>query len=225
MQRESPSGSPTTIFHSLFFSDPPPGVSYSCATPSARQILEHSGEHGSLFEAADYPSVRSKLRRMPETRGERAFFIVGLVAIVLLAAVVAWERATADAQPGPVAAAAQKISASTPSATTTTNSTTAVTTSAARAHPPATRPAATQLQLTARSDTWVSVRKTSRTGPVLFEGTMASGDTRRFTGGSLSVRFGAAANVEATLNGRPLPLPGGTYSVQIGRSGLGPRSA
>lgn len=79
--------------------------------------------------------------------------------------------------------------------------------------------------MTARSDTWVSVRKASRTGPVLFEGTMAGGDTRTFKGVSLSVRFGAAANVEATLNGRPLPLPGGTYSVQIGRSGLGPRSA
>jgi cytoskeletal protein RodZ len=169
---------------------------------------------------------------MPETRAERAFFIVGLAAIVLLAAVVAWERDTADPQHRPAVAAAPN-GAPTPSATTTTTTTTnastnpssAARTSPARAHPPATRPASTQLQLTARSDTWVSVRKTSRTGPVLFEGTMASGDTRSFTGASLSVRFGAAANVEATLNGRPLALPGGTYSVQIGRSGLVPRSA
>jgi cytoskeletal protein RodZ len=168
---------------------------------------------------------------MPETRAERAFFIVGLAAIVLLAAVVAWERDTADPQHRPAVAAAPN-GAPTPSATTTTTTTNASTnpssaarTSPARAHPPATRPASTQLQLTARSDTWVSVRKTSRTGPVLFEGTMASGDSRSFTGASLSVRFGAAANVEATLNGRPLALPGGTYSVQIGRSGLGPRSA
>jgi len=82
-----------------------------------------------------------------------------------------------------------------------------------------------RLQLTARVDTWVSVRRGSSTGIVLFEGTMAGGSSRTFTGTILALRFGAAANVSAKLNGRPLALPGGTYSVDVSRNGLGPRSA
>jgi hypothetical protein len=60
---------------------------------------------------------------------------------------------------------------------------------------------------------------------VLYEGTLPAGAARTFSGTSFDVRFGAAANVEATLNGKPLRLPGGTYSVTIGRAGLGPRTA
>jgi hypothetical protein len=60
---------------------------------------------------------------------------------------------------------------------------------------------------------------------VLFEGTLVKGDSRSLTAPKFHVRFGAAANVAATLNGKPLSLPGGTYSVDIGSSGLGTRSA
>jgi hypothetical protein len=81
------------------------------------------------------------------------------------------------------------------------------------------------LHIAARDDTWLSIRRDSSTGDVLFEGTLAKGDTRTFTAKQFSVRFGAAANVAATLNGKALPLPGGTYSATIDRRGLGARSA
>lgn len=54
---------------------------------------------------------------------------------------------------------------------------------------------------------------------------MLAHDTRTFTGTSFRVRFGAAANLIARLNGQPLRLPGGTYSATITRTGLGSRSA
>ena len=99
---------------------------------------------------------------------------------------------------------------------TTTETTTAATTET---------PVETRLQVTAKDDTWLSIRRGSATGSVLFEGTLAKGDSRSYTATQFHVRFGAAANVSAKLDGKPLPLPGGTYSVDIGSGGLGPRSA
>lgn len=173
---------------------------------------------------------------VPETTGERILFALGLLIIAALGAIVAWESTRKDPPtPRPTAAAisptrtsrSTTVAATTAAATTTSATTSApAATTTAPARPPASRPTpATRLRLTARRDTWVAVRRTSPRGPVLFQGTMAAGESRTFTATSLSVRFGAAANVTATLNGRPLPLPGGTYSVDIGRTGLGPRSA
>lgn len=79
--------------------------------------------------------------------------------------------------------------------------------------------------MTATADTWLSVRRDTASGDVLFEGTLASGDSRSFSGAKFAVRFGAAANVRAHLNGKSLPLPSGTYSTTITSAGLGPRSA
>jgi hypothetical protein len=59
----------------------------------------------------------------------------------------------------------------------------------------------------------------------MFEGTLRAGESKTFSGSDFRVRFGGAANVEAVLNGKPLPLPSGTYSVTVGPGGLGPRSA
>ena len=112
--------------------------------------------------------------------------------------------------------------------TTTAAATTAQTTTAPGtttvAQAPHTR-IETHIKVTARDDTWLSIRRGSSTGNVLFEGTLAKGDSRSYTATQFHIRFGAAANVAATLNGKPLPLPGGTYSVDIGSNGLGPRSA
>lgn len=167
---------------------------------------------------------------MPETTAERILFALGLLIIAALGAIVAWESTRRDPSTPRRTAAATVTQPTTRPTTAVTTTSAAATTSAATTtappHPPASQSApATRLRLTARSDTWVAVRRTSPAGPVLFQGTMTAGDSRTFTAPSLSVRFGAAANVTATLNGRPLPLPGGTYSVDIGRAGLGTRSA
>jgi hypothetical protein len=163
---------------------------------------------------------------MPETRLERVFFLAGLIAIALLAALVVWERGSRDP---PTRRAAAVVGAQTrPTGPTTRTSTTSALpagTGTTTREQPTDAPALTRLRLTARSDTWMTVHQTSRTGPVLFEGTLGGGETRTFAGVSFSVRFGAAANVDATLNGRPLPLPGGTYTVEIDSTGLGARSA
>ena len=103
----------------------------------------------------------------------------------------------------------------TTAATTTGATSTAATTTAS---PPLT------LRLRALQDTWVSVQRSSSSGTVLYEGTLAAGESKTFTGTVFWVRFGAASNVSATLDGQPLTLPGGTYSAPITSAGLGKRS-
>jgi cytoskeleton protein RodZ len=49
---------------------------------------------------------------------------------------------------------------------------------------------------------WLLVRRGSATGPRLYEGTLASGGTLRFTGRRLWVRVGAPTHLEAWLGGR-----------------------
>jgi hypothetical protein len=80
----------------------------------------------------------------------------------------------------------------------------------------------TQLRLAAtRGSCWVMVRQTSATGQIIFEGVLAEGQSRQFTGEVFWLRLGAAANVDATVNGRLLKgLPQGTASLQISRKGL-----
>ena len=80
------------------------------------------------------------------------------------------------------------------------------------------------LRIEALQDTWISVKQSSSSGTLLYEGTLAAGAGKTFTGTVFWVRFGAASNVLATLNGRALALPGGTYSVPITSAGLGARS-
>jgi hypothetical protein len=155
---------------------------------------------------------------VPEERWESVVFWLGIGAVVaLVALIVVGGSAKAPigraeaAEPTPTAT----VVAPTPPPTQPT----------VTAKPkPRPAPAAVTLRLTARNDTWLSVR-TSSGHTVLYEGTLPAGAARTFSGTSFDVRFGAAANVEATLNGKPLRLPGGTYSVTIRRAGLGPRTA
>lgn len=159
-------------------------------------------------------------------------FALGLGIIGLLVAVVVLGRHPSEgAVPAtPTTAPDTTVSVTSPSlprtnrnATTTATTTTAQTTTTAA--PPRTTTSEARLQVTATADTWLSVRRNEAGGDVLFEGTLASGDSRSFSGTKFAVRFGAAANVRARLNGKPLNLPGGTYSTTITPAGLGPRSA
>jgi hypothetical protein len=167
---------------------------------------------------------------MPETGAERVLFGLGIAIIgVLLAVIVVGRKPSGNASPAtPTTAPTTLHLTSTsrqheaPQTTTVSAPTTTVletTTIAGR------RPAALTLHVAARDDTWLSIRRDSTTGDVLFEGTLTKGDSRTFTAKQFSVRFGAAANVAATLNGKALPLPGGTYSATIDGRGLGARSA
>jgi Domain of unknown function (DUF4115) len=54
----------------------------------------------------------------------------------------------------------------------------------------------------ARGGSWVEARAGSRTGAVLFSGTLTDGRRLRLSGRRLWVRFGAASNLAFMLNGR-----------------------
>ena len=155
-------------------------------------------------------------------------FALGIAVIGLLMAVIVLGRhSTEGAVPAtPTTAPGRTVALTSTSVETTRSSTspatTAGTTTTAAPPEPAT---GARLEVTATADTWVSIRRDTTRGDVLFEGTLASGDSRSFTATRFVVRFGAAANVQARLNGKPLKLPGGTYSTTITQAGLGPRSA
>jgi hypothetical protein len=172
---------------------------------------------------------------MPEARWEWLVFSVGIAVTVALVALMvvdgggkgtkaspaALTRRTTTAPPARTTTAARPTTTA-PETTTSPATTTAPVTTTTTTTAPAT-PAAVRLRLTARADTWLSVRTPAKR--VLYEGTLPAGKSRTFSGDRFEVRFGAAANVSATLNGKPLSLPGGTYSVTVGEGGLGPRSA
>jgi hypothetical protein len=82
--------------------------------------------------------------------------------------------------------------------------------------------AGAHLVLTAsRGDSRVVVRLGSAHGSVLFEGTLAKGETRTFTEPVLWASFTASENIDVHLNGQPLGLPSGTVSIVITPQGFG----
>jgi RodZ C-terminal domain len=145
---------------------------------------------------------------MPETRLERAVFVLGLVAIVALALAIVDSRHRSSGAPRPTSPAA-----ATPAGRRTTTRPTAPTTTA-------TTSTEIELALTASHDSWVDVRAGSATAKELYTGILSSATTKTFRASSLWVRFGSASNLAATLGGRPLRLPAGTYSAVFDRSGF-----
>jgi hypothetical protein len=67
-----------------------------------------------------------------------------------------------------------------------------------------------------RGDCWMSVRRGSAEGEVLYEGVLASGESLRFTARRLWLRLGAASNVELSINGRAVEgMPAGTVDLVL----------
>jgi Domain of unknown function (DUF4115) len=155
---------------------------------------------------------------MPETRVERALFVLGLAAIAALGFLVVhlWHNGqSARATPVDTSVAAS------PRATTPTIVTTSKTVSTRQARrPPASRAALVSLRLTAKSGTWLEIRTSSATGSVLYAGTLPAGSSRTFHARALWARFGAAGNLSARLGGKSLRLPSGTYSAMFDKHGL-----
>jgi hypothetical protein len=77
------------------------------------------------------------------------------------------------------------------------------------------------LRITApRGSSWVLVRAGTSAGRVLYSGILNQGQTISVRDRLLWVSFGAAANLDAQLNGSPLELGAGTYDARIDRRGL-----
>lgn len=81
-----------------------------------------------------------------------------------------------------------------------------------------------RLVLTAAlGESWVEARAGSPTGPLLYQGTLAGGQTVRLSSRRLWVRLGAASNLALTLNGKPAdPDLHGTVDVLVTPQGIQP---
>ena len=155
---------------------------------------------------------------MPDTRVERIIFGIGALAIAALVALIVLQttdrfetRATrAAGRPVTTAAATTGAASQAPPPGTTT--------------PPAPPRIASGVRLTlsATIDAWVEIRSGSADGDVLYSGILPQGSAKRFRSTRLWASFGAASNLTARLNGKPLHLPPGTYSALVGARGLRP---
>jgi len=83
------------------------------------------------------------------------------------------------------------------------------------------RPRTARIALAAaRGSCWLSVRVGSESGTVVYERTLEAGETARFAGARLWIRFGAPWNLDATLNGKRVQLPGSLGNVFATPNGL-----
>jgi RodZ C-terminal domain len=73
-----------------------------------------------------------------------------------------------------------------------------------------------------RGPCWLSVHIRSAAGQTVFERTLQSSQTARFTltHRNLWMRIGAPWNLDATLDGKPIQLPAATGDVVVTPAGL-----
>jgi cytoskeleton protein RodZ len=95
------------------------------------------------------------------------------------------------------------------------------------ATPPTTTRAATSkprvakiILTAARGGCWLSVRLGSDTGRLLYEATLQQGQSARFSAPRVWIRLGAPWNLDATLNGKSVRLPGALGNVIVTPTGL-----
>lgn len=154
---------------------------------------------------------------MPETRSERIIFGIATLAIAALVALIVLEMTTDRFERNPAPAALPPMMTATAAIETSAPTPAPTTSPAERVRAPAT---GVRLTLRATADTWVEVRAGSPDGDGLYAGILPEGTVKRFRGTRIWVRFGAASNLIARLNGMPLRLPPGTYSALVGARGL-----
>jgi hypothetical protein len=157
---------------------------------------------------------------MPETTTERLAALIGLVASLVLLFIAFSANTRQDVVP----VAASRTQAATQ--VTTQPPALSPASPVAASTKPAPRPAANRLLLiltAARGDCWLSARSGSADGRLLYEGTLLSGRSLRLDGARLWLRFGAASNVDLTLNGKKIAaLPAGTGDVLATARGIQP---
>ncbi len=78
----------------------------------------------------------------------------------------------------------------------------------ARAVPAAPVRTPLRLGVTATQDTWLELRRGSKSGPVIFSGILPAGKHLHVAGPRIWARFAAAGNADVTLDGRRLALMG-----------------
>jgi hypothetical protein len=151
---------------------------------------------------------------VPSTRYEWLLFALGTGVLVVLVALILVRET--DSASTPVAATSPSTQpsprpASVPAATSTGSAQPSRTTTTDRPATPAPRLVVRAVD----GDSWLEVRSASASGRVLYQGTLAQGRVVAFRGRSFWARFGAAAHLSATLDGRRLPLGTGTFETTI----------
>ena len=82
---------------------------------------------------------------------------------------------------------------------------------AGSAHSVSTKPVGVDLRIAAHgSGSWLEIRRSSATGPILYSATLTDGQTLHFHAPKLWGRFGAASNLTITANAHPVRIQG-TY--------------
>jgi cell division septum initiation protein DivIVA len=187
--------------------------------PSKRDLAgEHENQHRESQPHRHEQAMREEHRvAVRRSRGKWAAFAAALVVIAALVFFAIRVRH----HPSPSLGAPSRTSANavtTPAHTGRTSPAKSKDSTAATTplQPHLTKRSGGEVALTLRAvgTTWVEVRSTSSTGRVLYSGLLSPGIQKSFRAAwRLWVRFGGAANLAVTLNGRLLRVPTGTYDA------------
>jgi cytoskeleton protein RodZ len=170
----------------------------------AQQFVD---EYNSRFAAEEDPTAPPLVEIPRRRRIDTRLLALPLVALLAL---IGWQLARGSGKPRAHALQAAQHQTTTQSVTTITRAV-------------STAPTHRRLVLTAaRGRCWLMVRRASESGPLVFESTLAQGQTVRFTVGRLWIRVGAPWNVDATLSGKPLPMPSAIGNVVVTPTGTSP---
>jgi cytoskeleton protein RodZ len=168
-------------------------------------------EYNARFEAEDAQPAPPQLDLNP-----RSLWPYGLVASVLLlalcGALLGWQLSGSSPRSARPAAASAATARSP-----------ALPTPRMAARPPNARTvrAGAPLVLRAtRGPCWLSVRRRSEKGHLLFESTLQPGESHRFRERQLWIRIGAPWNLAASRGGRPFSLPHAVATVLVTGDGI-----
>jgi hypothetical protein len=165
-------------------------------------------EYNSRFAPAEelFAAPATPIRRRRLTRERKLLFVLPIGALMAL---VAWQLAASGS-------GGKHTRPETPPPT--------VQAKKPPARPPhrvkrAPQPARIALRAT-RGPCWLVVRLGSESGRVLYESTLEQGGSAQFVARRLWIRFGAPWNLDATLDGKTLALPGTVANVVVTAAGL-----
>lgn len=168
-------------------------------------------EYNARFASDDEPLMKAQptVPRLGPRPHKTVLTVSGLAAIVVAGAVVAW--------------AFQGGHGTTTPPPPQTTPPVAVSTVKKQAPPAAKNPKPQLSHLTisaARGDCWLQIRSGSESGTVIYEQTLQQGQTIRFPlRAPLWIRFGAGSNVDATVDGKPVPgVPTTIGNLLVARS-------
>jgi hypothetical protein len=165
---------------------------------------------------------------MPQTRNQWYVFTMGLCAIVVFGVLVALKLVQQTSAASPAATRLtrsvvhQTIPAA-PIADAVATKTVAQGAISAVPSTPVVRHAVRVHVSAPRGDSWLVAREASATGRLLYNGTLPQGQSVHWVvRRAVWLQVGAGSNLDAHVNGKPVPLLFGTFTALLTRAGLAP---